>query len=174
MHKRALPPFLRTVEDGGDGGGGDTGFTPITTQEDLNKVLAPRLERERAKFADYSDLKSKAARLDELEAANKTEAEKFAERIAALEQENARFQSEALRSRIQAKHGISDEDAALFLTGADEETLTAQAKRLAAREVDRKKRGGIAPKEGGSADTKGAGASDLREFTRSLFGSTDD
>lgn len=174
MHKRALPPFLRTVDDGGDGGGGDDGFTPITTQEDLNKVLAPRLERERAKFADYKDLKAKAARLDELEAASKSEAERVAERIAALESENARIQSEALRSRIQAKHGISDEDAALFLTAADEETLTAQATRLAAREADRKKRGGVAPKEGGSADNGGAGDSDLREFTRNLFGRTDD
>ena len=173
MHKRALPPFLRTIEDGGDGGGGD-GFTPITTQDDLNKVIADRVNRERAKFADYKDIKAKAARLDEIEAVNQSEAERFAQRIAALESENARIQSEALRSRIQAKHGISDEDAALFLTGTDEETLTAQAKRLADREADRKKRGNIAPKEGGSADTKGTGGSDMREFTRALFGSTDD
>jgi len=177
MHKRALPPFLLTAEDVGDGGGGDTndgGFTPITTQEDLNKVIADRVNRERAKFADYKDVKAKAARLDEIEAANQSEAERVAQRIAALESENARIQSEALRSRIQAKHGISDEDAALFLTAADEDTLTAQAKRLADREADRKKRGGVAPKEGGSADTAGAGDSDLREFTRSLFGRSDD
>lgn len=175
MHKRALPPFLRTVEDGGDGGGGnDGGFTAITTQEDLNKVISERVNRERAKFADYKDVKAKADRLDELEKANKSEAEKFAERIAALESENSRIQSEALRSRIQAKHGISDEDAALFLTGTDEDSLTAQAKRLAEREADRKKRGGVAPKEGGSADNKGAGQSDMREFTRALFGGSDD
>ena len=175
MHKRALPHFLMTVEDGGDGGGGsDDGFTPITTQEDLNKVIADRVNRVKAQFADYKDVKAKAARLDEIEAANQTEAERFAQRIAALESENARIQSEALRSRIQAKHGISDEDAALFLTGTDEETLTAQARRLAEREADRKKRGNIAPKEGGSADNNGGGAADMREFTRALFGSTAD
>lgn len=174
MHKRALPPFLMTVEDGGDGGGGNEGgFTPITTQDDLNKVVSERVNRERAKFADYKDVKAKADRLDEIEKANKTEAEKFAERIAALESENSRIQSEALRSRIQAKHGISDEDAALFLTGTDEDSLTAQAKRLAEREADRKKRGGVAPKEGGSADIQGGATSDLRELTRQLFSTPD-
>ena len=181
MHKRALPPFLMTVEDGGGGGGSDGGtgeklaeFTPISTQDELNKVIADRINREKAKFAYYKDLKAKAERLDQLEADKKSEAEKVAERIAALESENKRIQSEALRSRIQAKHGISDEDAALFLTGADEDTLTAQAKRLAEREADRKKRGNVAPKEGGSADNAGGGDSDLREFTRSLFGRSDD
>lgn len=180
MHKRPLR-FIRTVEDGGDGGGGSgdgTGgkpaeFTPITSQDDLNKVIADRIARERSKFADYKDLKAKADRLDTLEAASKTEAEKFAERMAALESENKRIQSEALRSRIQAKHGISDEDAALFLTGADEEALTAQARRLAEREADRKKRGNVAPKEGGSADTAGATDSSIRDFTRQLFGNAD-
>lgn len=176
MHKRALPNFLMSVEDGGDGGGSDGGsgekpaeFTPIASQDELNKVIAERINREKAKFADYKDLKAKAERLDQLEADKKSEAEKVAERIAALESENKRIQSEALRSRIQAKHGISDEDAALFLTGADEDTLTAQAKRLAEREADRKKRGNVAPKEGGTADTTGGTTSDMREFARRLF-----
>ena len=57
----------------------------------------------------------------------------------------------------------------LFLTGADEATLTAQAKRLADREADRKKRGNVAPKEGGSADSASTGDTGMREFTRSLF-----
>ena len=35
-------------------------FTPITTQEDFNSRLNDRLQRERAKFADYEELKSKA------------------------------------------------------------------------------------------------------------------
>ncbi len=35
-----------------------------------------------------------------------------------------------MRWRIAAKHGISDEDAELFLTGSDEETLARQAERF--------------------------------------------
>lgn len=40
---------------------------------------------------------------------------------------------EALRFRVAAKHGISDEDADLFLHGADAETLERQAAALVAR-----------------------------------------
>ena len=179
MHKRALP-YLRTVEEGGDGGGTSatgTGekpaeFTPIATQEDLNKVIADRVNREKAKFADYKDIKAKADRLDAIEAASKTEAEKFAERMAALETENQRVRSDALRSRIQAKYGISDEDAELFLTGTDEESLNRQAERLAQHVFDRKKKGNVAPKEGASTST-GETDGDMREFTRNLFGRAD-
>ncbi|MFC9769276.1 hypothetical protein [Rhodococcus jostii] len=72
-------------------------------------------------------------RLAEIEEANKTEAQKQAERLAALEAENATVKAEALRYKIAAKHTVSDEDAELFLTGSDEQTLTRQAERLAAQ-----------------------------------------
>ena len=160
--------------DAGKGDQGGDGFKPITSQEDFNKAIAERVNRERAKFADYNDLKAKAGRFDEIERANQTEAEKFNQRIATLEQENAAIKTMALRSRIQAKFSISDEDAALFLTGADEDSLTAQAKRLAEREADRKKRGNVAPKEGGTADSQGTQTSDMREFARQLFRGADD
>ena len=39
----------------------DSGFEAITSQEQLDKVLSKRLERERAKYADYEELKQKAA-----------------------------------------------------------------------------------------------------------------
>ena len=144
-----------------------TEFKPITTQDDLNRVLADRIKRERDKYADYKDVKAKADRLDSLEAANKSEAEKVAERIAALESENARIQSEALRSRIQAKHGISDEDADLFLTGTDEATLTRQAEALAGKAADRKKQSNVVPTEGKA--TPPPAGDEMREFTRGLF-----
>lgn len=108
-------------------------FKPITSQEDFEKALGKRLERERAKYADYADLKSKAARLDELEEANKTEQQKLADRLAEAEKSAERARTEALRFKIASKFGVSDEDADLFLTGTDEETLTRQAERLAAR-----------------------------------------
>lgn len=147
-------------------------FKPITSQEDLNKVIGERVARERGKFADYKDLKAKAARLDEIEAANKTEAEKAAERITALERQLASEQSAAMRARIQAKHGISDEDAALFLTGADEDTLTKQAERLAQRAEDRLKNGNRAPLQGRTPTTDSSDG-EARAFARNLFGSGD-
>lgn len=35
-------------------------FEPITTQEDLDKIITARLSREREKFADYDDIKAAA------------------------------------------------------------------------------------------------------------------
>jgi hypothetical protein len=123
-------------DTGGTTSDAGTGFKAITTQADLDKVVGDRVARERAKFADYSDLKAKAAKLDEIEQANRTEADKAADRLAKLEERATKAERDALRSRIQARHAISDEDAELFLTGADEETLTKQAERLAARNED--------------------------------------
>lgn len=70
------------------------------------------------------------------------------QRLAELEQRAVKAEREALVRSIQAKHSIADEDAELFLTGADKESLEAQAKRLAERDAERKKRGNHVPSEG--------------------------
>ena len=158
--------------EGGNTLGGDTPpadeFKAITTQDDLNKVINERLQRERAKYADYKDLQSKAKKLDDLETANQTEAEKSAKRVADLEAELTGVRAESTRLRIASENGITDaDDISLFLTGTDEETLTKQAKRLAGREADRKKNGNHVPREGASP-TSQEGAE--LETVRSLFG----
>lgn len=106
-------------------------------------------------------------RLKEYEDRDKSDAEKQAERLQALEAEALAARSEALRLRVAAKFGIGDEDADLFLTASDEETLTKQAERLSAREAGRKRQGNHVPREGVSPTP--AGNSDERQFARSLF-----
>jgi hypothetical protein len=143
-------------------------FQPITSQDDLNKVIGERVKRATSKYADYKDLQAKAAEFDKLQAANQTEAEKAAARVAELEAQLNSTRAESLRLRIATEHGITDaDDIDLFLTGTDEETLTKQATRLAAREADRKKTGNHVPREG-STPTSGEGT-DERKFARSLF-----
>jgi hypothetical protein len=139
----------------GDGEGQEQSFT----QSDVDRIVAERLKRERekvtAKYGDYDDLKVKAG--------EKATAD---ERIAALEREVETTRREALRRRVQAAHGINDEDADLFLTGTDEESLTKQAQRLAARETERKNNGNHVPREGNNPQR----ASDpMREFARQVF-----
>jgi hypothetical protein len=51
----------------------------------------------------------------------------------ALRAENDALRGQLLKAQVQARHGISDEDARLFLTGADEATLTEQAEALTKR-----------------------------------------
>lgn len=155
-----------------DGKGGDA-FTPITTQDELNAVIKDRIARERAKFADYNDLKTKAARLDTLEKANQTEAQKSAERLATLERELETTRTDALRAKVQAKFSISDEDAELFLTATDADTLTKQAERLAAHNAETKRSGGRAPLQGRSPSPANGKDGDEREFVTNLFGGGD-
>ena len=175
------------VTDTPEGQGGTTSgetptateFKPITSQQELNAALKDRLDRERAKFKDYNDLKAKASKLDEIEQANLTELERANGRITAAESERDTAKAEALRLRIAVTHGISLEDADLFLTGTDEETLTAQAKRLSDRaaeqanaEQERKKKNPVVSKEGTSTTTGTTTEEDELEFARTFFGSS--
>lgn len=154
-------PRLRFIEGAADEGG--TGEKPAAekteatfTQADVNRIVKERLERQaKNEFGDYADLKAKAEGARTLE-----------QQVADLTAKHAESEARALRSDVAARHGISAEDRDLFLTGSDEDTLIAQAKRLAERESDRKKHGNVAPREG---DTKNTGKSDpKREWLRSL------
>lgn len=148
-----------TTTDGNDAGTTSTGdgFTPITTQDDLNQVIAGRLARERAKYADYDDLAAKAAQVDEVE-----------RRAVEAEQAATSAHTDALRWKVAARHGVSADDAELFLTGTDEDTLTRQAERLAVAVSDRRTNSNHVPGEG--TTTPPPGPDPVREFTRELFG----
>jgi hypothetical protein len=89
-----------------------------------------------------------AKRLAEIEDAQKSEAQKAAERVADLESQVAQANASALRFKVASQFGIGSDDADLFLTGSDEETLTKQAERLTSRAEERKKQGNLVPSEG--------------------------
>ncbi len=102
----------------------------VLTQAEVDRIVAERVQRERSKYADYGDLKAKAAKFAELQQAQMTETERTAARLAEMEREAATARAEALRFKVAARFGIGDEDADLFLTGSDESTITRQAERL--------------------------------------------
>lgn len=91
------------------------------TQEQIDAIIAARLADERKKFADYDELKQKAQALED---AQKTEAQKAADRLKELEATNQRLASErqelATRTAIiAAASGIGlDADAAVKLVDA--------------------------------------------------------
>lgn len=153
--------------DGEPTGGEDGKSGQSFTQADVDKIVRERVQRERAKYADYDDLKAKAGQAKTLE-----------DRIADLETKGNQSDQRALRAEIAAEFGISTKrgvkgepsDADLFLTGTDEDTLRSQAKRLTEREADRKKQGGVAPREGTNQPPQ---PNELRGFTRQLFGRND-
>lgn len=76
-------------------------FEPITSQADLDRVLGQRLQREREKFADYSDLQEKAKRLDEIEQASASELEKAVRK--AREEASAEVRAQVTADRVLDK-----------------------------------------------------------------------
>jgi predicted ATP-dependent protease len=148
-----------------------TAPTDAEPAQDQPKPEAPEIDW-KAKAREWEkrakENKSAADRLAELEEANKTEAQKTAERLAAAEKAAADALADASRFKIAAKFNISDEDAELFLTGADEETLTRQAERLAERESTKRRAANFAPKVG---ENPRPAVDDERAAVRALFGS---
>lgn len=101
----------------------DGGFEAITSQDQLDRILSKRLERERAKYADYDELKAKAAEA----ADSRTEVEKLTDRIAQLEQERHRSALEAAKAKAASEYGVPAD----LLVGDDEEAIGSYAQRLA-------------------------------------------
>lgn len=147
-----------TTTDGGDGKPEGKTFT----QAELDQMIKDRLAQQRKnEFGDYADLKAKA------EGAKSVE-----QKLADLESKHAAAEARILRADIASSYGISKEDRDLFLTGSDEATVEAQAKRLADRNAEQKKNGNRAPREGRTTTT-GDPDKDMRAAVRGLFGRTD-
>ncbi|WP_460850779.1 hypothetical protein [Nocardioides montaniterrae] len=97
-----------------------------------NGEKALKAERE-ARAAAEKSAAALQKQLDDIAAANLSDLEKAQKAAADAQAEAAKATTEAMRLRVAAKHGISDEDADLFLTGSDLETVERQATALAAR-----------------------------------------
>lgn len=135
--------------------------TELPTDHPLVKTLA-------AQKAEIKDLKGKAARLAEIEEAQKSDAEKANDRIAKAEAEAATVPAkvaEALKSHLIVLHEIDTEDADLFLTATEPDLLLKQVTRLLGQS-DKRKRTNHSPREG---ENPSAATSDEAAFARSLF-----
>lgn len=88
--------------------------------------------KQKAREQEKKAKENAAARLelDELRKSQLSNEEKLAAELGEAAKRAAQAEAEAMRWRIAARHGISDEDAELFLTGTDEETLAKQAERF--------------------------------------------
>lgn len=97
------------------------------TQEQVNAIVAERLKRDRGERADYEELKKKAARLDEIEEASKSELQKAKDRADGLQKElNAMKEAQTLREmrdKVSNETGIPVN----LLTGGTEEECREQA-----------------------------------------------
>ena len=122
--------------------------------------------REQEKRA--KDNSAAAKRLGELEDAQKSESEKFADRIAKAEAEASTVPAKvatALKDHLVTLHGFDAEDAELFLTAVEPELLLKQVTRLLGQS-DKRQRKNHVPREG---ENPSAASSDEAAFARGLL-----
>lgn len=95
-------------------------------------IKALQAERDARKAAEKAATELQA-QIDALNAEKLSDLEKAQLEAKTAQEAAAKAAKEALRYKYAAKHGISEEDAELFLTGETEDAVAAQAERLAAR-----------------------------------------
>lgn len=130
-----VPP----VDDPAGGDGGNSGYTPPATQDELDRIITDRLTRERAKFEGFEDFKAKAAQFDAIKdkpVDDSAALAKFADletrlnatetRAAAAEAAAAETAVANARLSVAAEKGISKDHLPL-LTAATREELVIQA-----------------------------------------------
>lgn len=100
------------------------------TQAEVNSFLKREEEKIKAKYADYADLQTKAAKLDEIEAANKSELEKANERAAKLQAELDGIKKAAELREMREKIATENNIPANLLTGTSEEECNAQVESI--------------------------------------------
>lgn len=99
----------------------------VFTEAEVNKMMEARIGKERAKFADYDELKAKASKLDEIEEANKSELQKATERADALQSQldsiTKANEIRDIRNKVATDTGVPVN----LLTADTEEECKAQA-----------------------------------------------
>jgi len=104
-----------TVDNATQGAPADNKPERTFTQTEMEAIIGERLKRERAKYADYSELQAKAAKFDEAEEASKSELQKAVEERDKYKAEFDKLQAEKERAeqvaKVAAEQGV---DAALL------------------------------------------------------------
>lgn len=113
-------------------------------QQTFDADYVAKIRAEAARYRTEAKANAEAAkRLAEIEESNKTEAQKQAEQLDKLRQENERLQSQMLKAQVAADKGVPAE----LLSGTSEDELVASAERLLAFRGQQ-----AAPEYGRSAD----------------------
>jgi vacuolar-type H+-ATPase subunit I/STV1 len=97
------------------------------TQAELDRIINERLQRDRAKYADYEALKEKAGKFDQLEENQKSELQKATDRAASLQAELDKLKKANEVRVIREKVAAAKKVPVGLLTGDSEEACTQQA-----------------------------------------------
>ena len=110
----------------------DGGEPKSFTQEQVDQIVEKRLAKERGKYKDYDELKSKAMKLDEMENAGKSEIDKLKESNAALRKQIDDAAAEKQHAEWVSEVAKDKDVPAELLRGGSKEELEAHADLLRA------------------------------------------
>ena len=131
------------------------------TQSEMDAIIGDRLKRERAKYADYEELKGKAQQYDAAQEAAKSDLEKAVEERDALKARVDKLEADKARADAVAKaastHGV-DAELLARMTGDVEENAVFLKAQMAAQ-----------PKYGQVPDFGEAPAPGAKKGTAELF-----
>lgn len=130
----------------------DQAFTPITSQEALDAIIAKRVERERRKYADYDTLAAKISTLE-------TDLAAAAAKVQDYEREAAHT---ALVREVAKETGVPAD----LLRGSTREEMTAHGKALA-EYLTARSATPVIPSLGAAPETK---QTTEQAFVKMLFG----
>lgn len=151
----------------------DTTADVTANEEPAQEPLKPETDwkaRSREWEAKAKANKDAADRLAALEEANKSEAQKAAERLAEAERRAVEAEARVLRREIALEHSLSREDAALLDAITDEDAMRALAERLSRQVEDNSKPGAYVPAEGGRPAALALNGDGLEDALRRKLG----
>lgn len=101
----------------------------LHTQEDVDKVVESRLERERKKFSDYDALKEAAGKVDSIKSEYDGKLKEKDTEIETLKGDLGKSKLETTKVKVMHEFKLSD-DLSEFINGTDEDTIRTQAEKL--------------------------------------------
>lgn len=135
-------------------------------QEDVDKVVESRLERERKKFADYDTLKETAGKVDTIKSEYETKLKEKDTKLSEAEKSVGAAKLETVKVKTMHEFKLSD-DLSEFINGTDEDTIRSQAEKLSkgipggSVVIDKEKK-------------PGEKSSDTKKIAKNLFGGKSD
>lgn len=139
----------------------------LLPQDEVDKVVEARLERQKKQFADYDDLKEKAGKVDSIKSEYDGKLKKADEEKSDLEKQLTGAKLETHKVKVMHEFKLSD-DLSEFINGTDEDTIRSQAEKLS-KGIP----GGsvVIDKNGKPGDGK---TSDTKKVAQGLFGKKSD
>lgn len=139
----------------------------LLPQDEVDKVVEARLERQKKQFADYDDLKEKAGKVDSIKSEYDTKLKEKDTKLSEAEKLVNDAKLETVKVKTMHEFKLSD-DLTEFINGTDEDTIRKQAEKLS-KGVP----GGsvVINKDGKPGDGK---TSDTKKVAQGLFGKKSD